>query len=221
METLRLIENWLYPVVYLILAVFAYSKAPKPGAIYLTIGFGLQLLNILIWDIMNVIYQDSFDSESYRNFAKIFSHFSVVLFLLYATFLILAIKSIYESAVGEKKAQIQEPVHLKEVMRNASVTIDPEMLYSAITRGSAYDLEKLFRAGLNANALLPSGEPMIVVAACMGDARLDITRTLVDHGADLNTRIKGMPLLKWIRRPSYADNEGTIAFLESRGAKEN
>lgn len=98
--------------------------------------------------------------------------------------------------------------------------MDKEQLYTLVTIGNAYQLDAALQSGLNVNAPLPSGETMIVVAACMGDARLDITKTLVKHGADINTPIGGMTLLKWIKKPSYCDNEGTISFLESKGAKE-
>ena len=98
--------------------------------------------------------------------------------------------------------------------------MDKEQLYTLITKGNVYQLDAALQSGLNVNTSLPSGEPMIVVATCMGGSRLEITKTLVKYGADVNTPISGMTLLKWIKQPSYCDNEETISFLESRGAKE-
>jgi len=98
--------------------------------------------------------------------------------------------------------------------------MDKEKLYTLITRGNAFQLEAALQAGLNANATLPSGEPMIIAAACMGDTRLEMTKILAEHGANINAPIGGMTLLKWIKQPSYCDNKGTIAFLKSKGAKE-
>ena len=95
--------------------------------------------------------------------------------------------------------------------------MDKEQLYILITRGNANQLEVLLQSGLDVNTSLPSGDPMIIVAACMGDARLDITKTLVKYGADINTSIGSMTLLNRIKQPSYCDNEETIAFLESSG----
>jgi len=55
---------------------------------------------------------------------------------------------------------------------------------------------------------------MIVVAACTGHARLNVTRVLVDNGANIYT----MTLLKWITQPWYCDNEQAIAYLTPQGA---
>lgn len=98
--------------------------------------------------------------------------------------------------------------------------MDKEQLYSLISHGNAMELNRLLIIGLNPDSVLPSGEPMIVVAACMGDARLDITMVLVENGANVNTGIKGKSLLKWIKQPGYCDNEQTIAYLVSKGAIE-
>jgi hypothetical protein len=219
METIRLIENWLHPAVYLALAIFAYSRRGKPGAVLLAAGFGIFLINLLTWDLVTVIFKGSYDSLSYIRFTDIYSHISFVLFLVFAILVFFAMKEIYGlSAVHHLSAIKPERSTFREAMAKMDVQFDPELLYKTVTRGNAGDLENLFHAGLNAGAKLPSGEPMIVVAACMGDARLEITRCLVNHGADVNTAVGGKTLLQWIMQPSYADNEETIAFLKSRGA---
>jgi hypothetical protein len=99
--------------------------------------------------------------------------------------------------------------------------MDKEQLYYLITRGNAFELEAYLLSGkLDIGALLPSGDPMILVAAGMGDSRLDVTKVLVRNGADINAAIGGMTLLKWIRQPTFCDNEETLAYLTSVGAVE-
>ncbi len=99
--------------------------------------------------------------------------------------------------------------------------MDKEQLYSLVTRGSVFELEALLMTGrLDVNTSLPSGDSMIAVVAGMGDARLETTKILVKHGADINTPIGGMTLLKWIKQPTFCDNEETIAYLTSMGALE-
>ncbi|MCZ7603030.1 MAG: hypothetical protein M5R37_09180 [Melioribacteraceae bacterium] len=99
--------------------------------------------------------------------------------------------------------------------------MDKEQIYSMISRGNTSQLEMLLATGaLNANDTTPSGEPMIIMSACMGDARLDITRTLVDYGADFNVKVSDKTLLDWIKQPTYKANLGTIAYLRSLGAIE-
>ncbi len=99
--------------------------------------------------------------------------------------------------------------------------MDKEQIYSMISRGNTSQLEMLLATGaLNANDTTPSGEPMIIMSACMGDARLDITRALVNYGADFNVKVSDKTLLDWIKQPTYKANLGTIAYLRSLGAIE-
>jgi ankyrin repeat protein len=98
--------------------------------------------------------------------------------------------------------------------------MDKEKLYNIVTRGDLQQLELLLQSDLDVNTPLPSGNSMIVIAACMGDARLDLVKSLIKHGADINTPIGGMTLLKWIKQSTYCDNEETIGLLEYLGAKE-
>ena len=98
--------------------------------------------------------------------------------------------------------------------------MDKEQLYTLITRGNANELDTALQSGLDVNSTLPNGNQMIITAACMGDARLDMVKILVKYGADINTPMEGMTLLKWIKQPYYSDNERIIAFLEEKGAKE-
>jgi len=53
----------------------------------------------------------------------------------------------------------------------------------------------------------------------MGDARLEVIKLLVDHGANVNSPVGGVTLLKRIQGEGYCDNEATIAFLKTRGAR--
>jgi len=99
--------------------------------------------------------------------------------------------------------------------------MDKEQIYSMISRGNTSQLEMLLATGaLDANDTTPSGEPMIVMSACMGDARLDITKALVNYGADFNIKVSDKTLLDWIEQPTYKANLGTIAYLKSLGAIE-
>jgi len=99
--------------------------------------------------------------------------------------------------------------------------MDKEQLYEIITRGNSLELESLLKSGrINADTPLPSGDSMITVAAGMGDARLEITKILIRYGANMDTPVGGMTLLKWIKQPTYCDNEATITYLTSIGASE-
>ncbi len=99
--------------------------------------------------------------------------------------------------------------------------MDKEQIYSMISQGNTSQLEMLLATGaLDANDTTPSGEPMIVMSACMGDARLDITKALVKHGADFNIKVSDKTLLAWIKQPTYKVNLGTITYLKSLGAIE-
>ncbi len=98
--------------------------------------------------------------------------------------------------------------------------VDKMLLYElVVSRGDAARLDALLKSGVSANTPLPSGESMISAAAGMGDARLDVTKTLVKHGADINARSGGSTLLSRLKSPVYCDNEETLAFLTAEGAE--
>lgn len=93
------------------------------------------------------------------------------------------------------------------------------LIRDAAVRGELQHVSALLQRDLNVNAPLPNGDHLLSVVACMGDARLEIARLLVSHGADVNVTVGGKTLLSWIQQPTYCHNAATIAFLMSKGAR--
>lgn len=96
---------------------------------------------------------------------------------------------------------------------------DINELRDAVIRGNTALVRALLQQGIDLNVALPNGDRLLANAACMGDARLEVTRLLIAHGADVNCPVGRNTLLKQITGGGYCDNEQTIAFLESRGAR--
>jgi hypothetical protein len=94
-----------------------------------------------------------------------------------------------------------------------------ETLRDAAYRGDVGLVRMLLLQGVNVNAPLPNGDRVLVGVAGMGDARLDITKLLVENGADVNSPTGNITLLKRIQGEGYCDNEATIAFFKSKGAR--
>ena len=59
-----------------------------------------------------------------------------------------------------------------------------QSLFAAIERGSVSDVERLLRAGANANAVDSDGTPAVMSATLFGNPRM--MQVLLDHGADAN-----------------------------------
>jgi hypothetical protein len=91
-------------------------------------------------------------------------------------------------------------------------------LADACFMGDIAEVRMLLRPGLNLNVPLPNGDRLLGGVAAMGDARLQILKLLVEHGADVNSPMCGTTVLKEIQGSSYCDNEQTIAYLQSQGA---
>ena len=96
---------------------------------------------------------------------------------------------------------------------------DLATLADACYIGDMAEVRMLLRQGLNLNAPLPNGDRLISGVAGMGDARLHIIQLLVEHGADVNSPMCGKTVLQEIQGSSYCDNEQTIAYLKSKGAR--
>lgn len=94
-------------------------------------------------------------------------------------------------------------------------------LREAVISGKTLLVRTLLEQGIDVNTPHSNGDYVLANAVCMGDARLEITKLLVAHGADVNCRLGRSTLLKRITDPGtcYCDNERTIAFLESQGAR--
>lgn len=90
----------------------------------------------------------------------------------------------------------------------------------AVVQGNAGAVLAFLSDGFDVNSRNEHGETMLLHALCMGDARLAIAEQLVAHGANVNAAVHGKTLLKFIRNPTYCDNERTIAFLLREGATE-
>jgi len=96
---------------------------------------------------------------------------------------------------------------------------DITTLRDACFMGDITRVQILLRQRLDLNAPLPNGDRLFGSVAAMGDARLQITKLLVEHGADVNSPMCDTTVLKEIQGSSYCDNEQTIAFLKSKGAR--
>jgi ankyrin repeat protein len=94
------------------------------------------------------------------------------------------------------------------------------LLYQAAVRGDLEKVQMLLKLGTDVNKPLENGNRVMLAVVGMGDARLPITKLLVAHGGDINTEISGVSMLRWINDPAFCENEETISFLRSRGAKE-
>ena len=91
-----------------------------------------------------------------------------------------------------------------------------DLIIKAIIRNDIPTVNKWLFEGNNVNKLLPNGDTLLSTSACMGDARLQITKLLIESGADVNCLVGKETLLKAIQEPSYCDNEQTIALLRSK-----
>lgn len=118
----------------------------------------------------------------------------------------------------DHNTNISDHIQQKEDIMGRNV--DKMLLYELIVnRNDVAELDTLLNSGVSANTPLPSGESMLSAAAGMGDARLDVTKILVKHGADINEQSGGLTLLSRLKDPVFCDNEETLAFLISKGAK--
>lgn len=93
-----------------------------------------------------------------------------------------------------------------------------ESVKSAIVNGRTDDVHRLLNDGFDIDSRNGHGEVVLLHAICMGDARLAITRLLIEHGADVNSTVNGRTILEFIRDTAYCDNEKTIALLIQNGA---
>jgi len=93
------------------------------------------------------------------------------------------------------------------------------VLRDACFMGDIAEVRMLLRQRIDLNAPLPNGDRLFGSVAAMGDARLEIVKLLVEHGADVNSPMCGKTVLQEIQGSSYCDNEHTIAYLKSKGAR--
>lgn len=114
-------------------------------------------------------------------------------------------------------SQPEAVMHGRRAKRAASES-EMTRLRDAAFRGEATLVEALLLGDFDVNTPLPNGDRLIVSVVGMGDARLIITRLLVEHGADVNSQIGGGTLLRWISQDTFCDNKATIEYLKSKGA---
>lgn len=88
----------------------------------------------------------------------------------------------------------------------------------AIVQNRLADVVDCLDRGFDVHSRNSFDEVVLLNAVCMGDARLEITRLLIDRGADVNAIVGGTSILERLQRPEYCDNEQTIELLLQQGA---
>ncbi len=91
-------------------------------------------------------------------------------------------------------------------------------LFLAAVNGDLRVVTHCLDIGIDPNWLRRNGTDVLRDIVGMGDARIEIIKLLISRGADPN--VGTIPVLRQIQGSAFCDNEKTIAFLRSIGARE-
>ena len=91
-------------------------------------------------------------------------------------------------------------------------------LFMAAVNGDLRVVTHCLDIGIDPNWPRRNGMDVLRDIVGMGDARIEIIKFLISRGADPN--VGTIPVLRQIQGSSFCDNEKTIAFLRSIGARE-